>query len=444
VTDARDAVRDALALAALTRDGLAWAVVARAATLPPDPTATFAEQAGRGRILLWRGAGWMLAVGAAAEAAADGPGRHMAMAEAAASWQARCVVRAPDGPADLPCLIHALAFDDAPAGGAWSALAGARLVLPRRLWWRADDGHGWCIDAVAVRAGDEPEALVAQLDQGPGAMPLLPPAAWDAVAVDFVAQVEDAAALIRDGAMRKVVLARAVDVAVPGVDPSAVLRRLGASGDAETTFYAADLADGACFVGATPELLFAAEGTHVRTMALAGSCRRGADPAEDRALGQALFDSTKERKEHQLVVEHLVAVLRPRCRAFSLPPSPGLRVLPRLIHLQTQLAVELARVDHVELLGALHPTPAVCGLPSATALSWVARHEHLRRGLYAGVLGWSTPSRCRFVVPLRGGVLRDGQARLFAGAGVVETSDPHAELAETEMKLQAMRQALAP
>ena len=442
MTDASDAVRDALALAGLTRDGLAWAVVARAATVPADPTASFAEHAGYGRILLWRGAGWLLAVGAAAEVAADGPGRHAAMAEAVASWQARCVVRAPDGPADLPCLLHQVAFDDAPSGGAWSALPGARTILPRRLWWRADNGRGWRIDAIAVRAGDDAKILADQLEQGPQLVPLLAPTAWDTVAVDFIAQVEDAAALIRDGAMRKVVLARAVDVEVPGVDPTTVLRRLGASGDAETTLYAADLADGACFVGATPELLFSAEGTRVRTMALAGSCRRGADPDEDRALGQALFDSTKERKEHQLVVEHLVAVLRPRCRAFSLPLSPGLRVLPRLIHLQTPLGVELVRQDHLELLGALHPTPAVCGLPSATALSWVARHERLRRGLYAGVLGWSTPTRCRFVVPLRGGVMRDGRARLFAGAGVVETSDPQAELAETEMKLQAMRQAL--
>jgi salicylate biosynthesis isochorismate synthase len=442
VIDARAAVRDALALAAVTRDGLAWAVVAQAETLPGDPTERFAAQAGRGRILLWRGGGWLLAVGAAAEARADGPGRHMAMAEAAASWQGRCVVRAPPGLDDLPCLVHAVAFDDAPAGGAWSSLPGARLILPGRLWWRDEGGCGWRIDAVAVRAGDDAVALVERLERGPDPAPTAQPAAWDALPVDFIAQVEDAAALIRDGALRKVVLARAVDIEV-AMDPVAALRRLGASGDAETTLYAADLVDGACFVGATPELLFSADGASVRTMALAGSCRRGGDAAEDRALGQALFDSTKERKEHQLVVEHLVTVLRPRCAPFALPRSPELRVLPRLIHLQTPLAVELLRADYAELLGALHPTPAVCGLPGPTALSWVARHERLRRGLYAGVLGWSTRRRCRFVVPLRGGVLRGPRARLFAGAGIVETSDPQAEFAETEMKLQAMRQALA-
>jgi isochorismate synthase EntC len=192
-------------------------------------------------------------------------------------------------------------------------------------------------------------------------------------------------------------------------------------------------------------------------MALAGSSPRGADEAENRARCQALMDSTKERKEHGVVVEHLAAVLRPRCHPFTVPQSPRPRLLKNLIHLESLFEAELRQPDYLELLGALQPTPAVCGLPSATAAHYIQRHERLHRGLYTGAIGWTTPHACRFIVPLRCAILRGAgpvvegsgahptaapMARLFAGAGIIETSDPEAEFAETELKLEVMRQVL--
>ena len=128
----------------------------------------------------------------------------------------------------------------------------------------------------------------------------------------------------------------------------------------------------------------------------------------------------------------------------TVPDAPHPRLLERIIHLETRLAARLTRADYLELLGALQPTPAVCGLPVATAAHYLARHERLHRGLYAGTLGWLTPDACRFVVPLRGGLIdrARGRARLFAGAGLVETSVAAEEFAETELKLSVMRQAL--
>jgi salicylate biosynthesis isochorismate synthase len=192
-------------------------------------------------------------------------------------------------------------------------------------------------------------------------------------------------------------------------------------------------------------MLFQAEGRRVTTMALAGTTRRGLHADEDAALVAALVAGTKERKEHGLVVEHLVAVLRERAAPFTVPLAPHPRLLDRIIHLETVISAELTRVDYLELLDALHPTPAVCGLPTTTATHYIARREKLHRGLYAGALGWIAPDSARIIVPLRGGIIRQdlGLARLFAGAGIIETSVPAMEFSETELKLSVMRQVLS-
>ncbi|HYE07501.1 MAG TPA: isochorismate synthase [Planctomycetota bacterium] len=445
---ARQACADALALARLGPGGTAWAVVGWACDLPRQPIALFTAEVGRRR-LGWSAASdqWLLGVGEAWEHAASGPGRIAAVATAAARMTARCVVAAPDDAPAGPCLMHALAFEErAPAASHWGpSLPGMRTVLPRRLAWRRGDGSGWRFAATAVAAGEQVDDAVARLFAPIAKPDVAPTAPWPTPATDYTTLVEDATSLIRDGALRKVVLARAVDVALPtGYRHDLALARLREACDPASTLYACDLDDGTVFVGATPELLFAVDGARLTTMALAGSSRRSADPAEDRRLAAALHASTKERKEHGVVVEHLAAVLRPRCAPFTVPSTPRIRELPRLFHLETALEAELTTGDHLELLGALHPTPAVCGLPTPMALSWLARHERLHRGLYAGALGWSTPAACRFAVALRGGIvdLAGRRARLFAGAGIVETSDAQAELAETELKLRVMRIAL--
>ena len=146
------------------------------------------------------------------------------------------------------------------------------------------------------------------------------------------------------------------------------------------------------------------------------------------------------------MVDHLAVQLRHRCAPFTVPNTPKHRLVNRLIHLETMLSARLLQPDYLDVLNAIHPTPAVCGLPTTTAAHYLSRHEHLHRGLYAGAIGWMTPEACRFVVPLRGGILHsDGiRVRLFAGAGIVETSEPDAELAETDLKLGPMRSAISP
>ncbi len=437
----------ALALAGLQRDGQAWAVVAWPCALPEDPTAAFAASRAR-RTLLWHAGEWLLGEGEAALVTCDGPGRGSHLAVAAARLECRTAIAVADGagapPPALPAFLTAFSFEDRPPGpGPWGRhLPGASLWLPRRLRWRRADGQGWTIAALRVGAADGSAAALAdRLLAEPEPFAPGPAAPWPEPSRDYPEQVEDAVSLIRDGAMRKVVLARAVDEAVPaGTTPATVLATLRRQDAGDSTIYAHDNDDGGVFLGATPELLFSASGRRATTMALAGTVARGA--SDDNDAVAALIAGTKERKEHGVVVEHLVAVLRARCAPFPVPSAPRPRVLARIIHLETLLSADLHHPDYLELLAALQPTPAVCGLPSATAAHYIARHERLQRGLYAGALGWLTPDAARVVVPLRGGILAQGRARLFAGCGIIETSEPQEELAESEWKLAVMRRAL--
>ena len=453
LADARRVCAEAAALARLQRDGRAYAVLAYPTALPASPLDAFSDAAGRRRTLLWREQDWMLAIGDAAAVASDGPGRSTYLAAALARLESRTAIHASGGHAPpLPCLMTAYSFEErAPGPSHWGqGLSGARQWLPRRLLWRRSDGSGWTIVALALTAGDHDSARLAdRLVAEPSLVTAGPSAAWPALRQDYQEQVEDAVSLIRDGAMRKVVLARAVDQEIRAdLDPAMVLARLTEAPLGSATVYAHDNDDGSLFLGASPELLFEADAERITTMALAGSSRRGATAAEDGEYLRELMDSTKQRKEHGVVVEHLLATLQPRCHPFTIPAGPHPRTLATMVHLETVLHADLRQRDYMELLGAMQPTPAVCGLPTATATHYIQRHERLHRGLYTGALGWTTPDSCRFMVPLRCAIMRQGsavapaQARLFAGAGIIETSDPAQELAETELKLGVMRKVL--
>lgn len=438
----------ACSLARIGPEGRAWAVFAQPADLPADPLPLHASATGRRR-LLWWGKRWLLAVGESKSVGCNGPSRVLAMARAVSRLEALTMVGcASRREPPAPLVLAEMAFEDrSPGPGHWGpALPGARLVLPRRAWLR-DGSQGWVIDALPVTADDHPSdvaaALTAPLPDDLGPAPI-PTKAWDRLRLPaFTDLVQDAVSLLRHGALRKVVLARAVDSDL-GREPDMVkvLARLRRQGDTDSCVYATDLDDGSIFCGATPELLLATHGEALATMALAGSRARSRTPAEDRALGREMLASAKERTEHQLVVDHIVHQLGLRCQELAIPERPRVRRLPLVQHLETRITGRLPDADPLDLVAALHPTPAVCGLPVPAASEWLQRREALHRGLYTGVLGWLTPRDSRFVVPLRGGIVRGSQARLFAGAGIIETSDPDRELAETELKLGPMREAL--
>ena len=198
------------------------------------------------------------------------------------------------------------------------------------------------------------------------------------------------------------------------------------------------------FIGATPERLVRAEGRTYRTAAVAGSIRRGADPAEDAALAAELLASEKEREEHAVVVRAIRRQLAPISDRLEIAPEPGVLVLRHVQHLVTEVAGTL-RVQEglLALAGRLHPTPAVGGEPRDLALAMIDEHEGFDRGWYAGPVGWlSADGDGELMVALRCGLVEDRRVTLYAGCGIVADSDPDREWEESRIKMRAVAAAL--
>lgn len=256
---------------------------------------------------------------------------------------------------------------------------------------------------------------------------------------DWLRTIEDAIAEIRAGRLDKVVVAREVLVEAnrPIVVPD-VLERLRSLYPACVVFSV----DG--FLGASPELLVERRGTAVRSHPLAGTFPRSGDPHADELLAAELVASVKDQREHRFVIEEIDRVLRPMCSTLDVPATPSIMQLRNVLHLGTEIAGTLAgEATALELAAALHPTPAVAGTPTAGALAWLLRHEGMERGRYAGPVGWVDASGDgMFAIGIRSAEVDGRRARLFAGVGVVEGSDPGRELVETQLKLQAILAAV--
>jgi menaquinone-specific isochorismate synthase len=241
-----------------------------------------------------------------------------------------------------------------------------------------------------------------------------------------------ALAAIADGGISKVVVARSVsvDFADPP-DRHAVLAALTGQYPQGHTFLLGGL------LGSSPELLVERRGRRLRSVALAGSAATAAGP-------ERLTRSAKEAEEHRLTADWVEA----RLRAFSSGlDRSGVEVMAfgPALHLATAFDGELdAPADVMALVAALHPTPAVGGLPEDAAMSLIRRTEGGMRGRYGGPIGWFKASgEGELAIALRCAFVGDARARLLAGAGIVAGSDPEAELAETGYKLETMERALA-
>ncbi|MBI2246616.1 MAG: isochorismate synthase [Armatimonadetes bacterium] len=261
-------------------------------------------------------------------------------------------------------------------------------------------------------------------------------------AADWKAAVGAAAQAIRAGALEKVVLARGLRVCAAEADPGRMLQRLRA-GYPHCTLFAFDR-DEQCFLGATPERLVRLRDREVSVMALAGSAPRGSTLEEDRHFGERLQASAKDRIEHAVVVDALRAALAEVAPTVLVSPAPELLKLQNVQHLCTALAVKLReRRTVLELVGRLHPTPAVGGMPRDAALRWIRRREGMDRGWYAAPVGWvNRRGEGEFAVAIRSALLDDDAALLFAGCGIVADSDPDQEYAESWLKLRPMLSAL--
>jgi isochorismate synthase len=255
-----------------------------------------------------------------------------------------------------------------------------------------------------------------------------------------------------DNPLHKVVLARALRlVADAPLDARVILRRLVAA-DPAAYGYLVDLTAagddyaGVALVGASPELLVARTGDRVVCQPFAGSAPRGADPKVDAANGAALAGSAKDRHEHRLVIDTMRAALEPLCDELIIAPEPQLSRTAAVWHLCTPISGRLREksTTAIDLALALHPTPAVGGVPTKAATELIAELEG-DRGFYAGAVGWcDAGGDGHWVVSLRCAQLsadrRSALAR--AGGGIVAESDPDDEVAETTTKFATILNAL--
>ncbi len=249
---------------------------------------------------------------------------------------------------------------------------------------------------------------------------------------------------IRAGELRKVVLARTIEVdAGRALDARRLAHRLRAVDPAAYTF-AVPTGQG-ILVGASPELLVSRLGREVHANPLAGSAARSGDAGEDRANAAQLADSSKNREEHAIVVDAVAETLRPFCEDLTWDPEPVILETPNVWHLSTRFRGVLRdpAPTVLELVRALHPTPAVGGTPTEEALATIRRLEPFDRGGYAGPVGWvDARGDGEWAIALRCAKLRADHATLYAGAGIVAASDPRDEIDETDRKFRAFLDAL--
>jgi isochorismate synthase len=346
--------------------------------------------------------------------------------------------------------IGGFAFDA--VGGtspAWSGFAPASLVVPELSLARRRGRTALTVhveiapdDTIADVLGRVQRRL-SELREKP--LPLLDPApvgAYEVVSPMPPAHYEEAVARavqrIAAGEFEKVVLAREVEVHAPVAHDPAAVYGLLREAFASSFVYAVGRGD-ATFIGATPELLIRREGQRASTVALAGSTRRSADAAVDDHLGEQLLRSDKDREENAIVARRIARTLKPFSVWVTAAPEPVVVTVANIQHLASPIRAQLASpIDAVELAGRLHPTPAV-GAEPASALRVIPALEGFDRGWYAGPVGWTDATGDgEFCVALRCALLRGRLARCYAGCGIVRDSEPAAELAETEVKLQVM------
>jgi salicylate biosynthesis isochorismate synthase/menaquinone-specific isochorismate synthase len=401
--------------------------------------------------------GFVLAgLGQTAVIEASGPGRFADVAS-----RARELGRAAfaDDPADDPSrppaagpvFVGGFAFaDDGGSSPEWSGLPPACLVLPEIALVRQGREARMTLTAV-VRPDDDADEMVGRLlsrtaGLAPAAMPLLDPdpvertrVAGTAPPSHYEHAVERAVERIRAGGLEKIVLAREVRAHAPrDHDPGAVL---GALRELFPACYCWCVGTPeAAFVGASPELLVRRDGQRAQTVALAGTTRRSADPAVDDHLGEQLLGSAKDLEEQAIVARRIERTLAPVSLWVAAAEDPVLVKVHNVQHLATPIRAQLADpVPAVELAGLLLPTPAVGGEPREAALPLIPALEGLDRGWYAGAVGWTDLAEDgEFCVALRCALLRGRVAHLYAGCGIVRDSVPAEELAESEVKLQAL------
>ncbi|AMA53600.1 isochorismate synthase [Bacillus inaquosorum] len=260
---------------------------------------------------------------------------------------------------------------------------------------------------------------------------------------NWLKAIETATSQIKEKQYDKVVLARELLLTFDGpVQIEPMLKTL--LNDQQTSYVFAIEQEGQTFVGASPERLIKRDGSTVMSSCLAGSIKRGADEEEDRRIGLELLNDEKNLLEHDIVVGMIHNAFISSCSEVEKPDGPALYKTKSVQHLFTPIVGQLRESASLfDLIEKLHPTPALGGAPQKKAVEVIRKIEPMSRGWYAAPIGWiDSQDNGEFAVAIRSGLIEGSTARLFAGCGIVEDSDPQLEYEETQIKLKPMISAL--
>jgi len=423
-----------------------------------SPMAFLRVAEGKARGFWARGDQWVAHFGVAAEVkpasdAAGTDGRFRAV---------RAGARELLGDATLgeggPRLYGGFAFrEDHRSIGHWDGFPTALFHLPSV---EASGGEGGVtLRAHAlVGAGSDPSALeqalrerlqrvgqaLAQAGVEPAGEQVVEVERSDSDSVAWEAAISESLGAIREGAVSKVVLARTLDLDTDGIlPPVQVLDHLWER-NRGTHVFLFEPRPGAALLGAAPETVATLHRRAFQATAVAGSIGVGTSPEERGVLAERLLASVKDHEEHRIALDDMVARLTPLADSVEAQREPHVLTLSRIQHLESKIQALIPEGTGVlDILEALHPTPAVCGLPRDAALDFLTRQEPFERGWYAGPVGWfDSEGNGVFAPALRCAVARRKEWRLFAGAGIVAGSDAALEWEETGIKFEPVLRAL--
>lgn len=342
-----------------------------------------------------------------------------------------------------PRLFGGLSFAPVESAPPWSDLGQARFWLPELLYGKNKD-RAWlslCADVDAC-----PQVVASELATQHQRLSLASSSTPKQAQIDrtehldaetWKRRVQDIRSAITTGGVRKVVAARLSKLFFrDGIELRPALERLI---DRYQDCYCFAFRVGeVTFLGASPETLISKQGTQLSTQALAGSIA-----AQLPNAGAQLLASDKDRFEQDLVVQAITEALSPLCKTLEHPSEPEPLTLRHLTHLCTAIEGQLDEPCHIlDLVAALHPTPAVGGSPARQAMDWIEEHED-DRGWYAGPVGWfDEAGDGHFAVAIRSALFTGTEALIYAGAGIVGDSDPDLEYQETGLKQRAILDAL--
>ena len=339
-------------------------------------------------------------------------------------------------------------------GSSWEKFGSFRFVLPRfELIQRTEDSCqlscNICFDASST-VGDDIDSLhcdVEKLEFGSekseNKIPLFRSREDQPSCEEYKKKIRQILSQINDKEIDKIVLARKSSFYFSNsVNPLSIMERIK-NISSNSYIFCFQIAKNKAFTGATPERLFQKHDNRVLFDAVAGTRNRGKTDEDDHRLALDLLHSEKDRREHDFVVNHLKSSLSELKCKFRTDSEVTILKLHRVQHLAQKVMGELPEhVKEADLLKSLQPTSAVGGYPQNEALKQIKKNEPFCRGWYAGPVGWIGVNQSELAVAIRSAMIEDDRIDAYAGAGIVDGSNPDEEWEEVESKLMSFASTL--